>query len=296
MKVTKKTFVYKTINNISIEADLFELTDNRELKPGIIWLHGGGLIFGSRTDLPEEQLNFYLANGYNVLSIDYRLAPETKLPEIVNDIKDAFEWVHSNGSTLGIDSAKIFVIGHSGGAYLALISGCFEKNPPKAIVSFYGCGEIYSGWYNKSGSLYAGDILTAEEEAKKLISDSALTSASFEDRFDLFILCEEKGFWPLLVTGHNPVNEKQWYEPYCPIHNINATYPPVLLIHGDKDTYVPVEQSILLDKELESNNIRHKFIRVKNYGHAFDLLEGGLSNPDISKVFLEVIDFLNGIS
>jgi predicted esterase len=55
---------------------------------------------------------------------------------------------------LKIDSNNIFVIGHSGGAYLALMSGYFLENPPKAIVTFYGYGEIQSEWYNKPDSFY----------------------------------------------------------------------------------------------------------------------------------------------
>src|SRR5687767_5047291 len=95
--IDKKTFTYKTIDKIQIKADLFRTTDNTSLKPVIIWIHGGALIFGSRNDLPEEQKKFYLKAGYSVVLIDYRLAPSTKLPEIVNDVADAIQWVHKNG-------------------------------------------------------------------------------------------------------------------------------------------------------------------------------------------------------
>lgn len=294
VQIKKKTFVYKNINKISIKADLFQTGDNNTIKPGIIWIHGGGLIFGSRTDLPEEQMKFYLANGYSVVSIDYRLAPETKLPDIVNDIKDAIQWVRLKGpDSLGIDSNEIFVIGHSGGAYLALVSGYFVENPPKAIVSFYGYGDIQGEWYSKPNSFFLTQPLINEDEVKKLIRDSVITSASFEERFNIYLFSRQKGLWPLLVSGHDPVKEIEWFDRYCPLKNINANYPPVLLIHGDKDTDVPFEQSVLMDRKLELNNIKHEFIRVKNYGHVFDLFEGGLTNPEISKVFTEVMDFLN---
>ena len=76
----KKTFIYKSIDKVTIKADLFQNAGDSRLKPVIVWIHGGGLIFGSRTDIPEEQLKLYLNAGFSLVSIDYRLAPETKLP------------------------------------------------------------------------------------------------------------------------------------------------------------------------------------------------------------------------
>ncbi len=294
IQLTKKTFIYKTANKCSIKADLFQTADGSKLKPGIVWIHGGGLIFGSRTDLPDEQLRLYLKAGFSLVSIDYRLAPETKLPDVVNDITDAIKWVRLNAFvSLGIDSTRIFVIGHSGGAYLALMSGYFLENPPKAIVSFYGYGEIQSPWCTKPDSFYLTKTLVREDQVGKLIRDSAITSASFEQRYNVYLFSRQKGVWSSLVSGHDPVTEREWFDKYCPIKNIKANYPPVLLIHGDNDTDVPFEQSALMDKELELKNIKHKFIIVKNHGHVFDLFEGGLSKPEVSEVFNEVIGFLN---
>lgn len=293
-KIIYKTFIYKTVGKTSIKADLIKTPDDSTLKPVIIWIHGGGLIFGSRTDIPEEQVKLYLKAGYSLVSIDYRLAPETKLPEIVDDVKDAIKWVRFNASeSLRVDSTKIFVIGHSGGAYLALLTGYFLNNPPKAIVSFYGYGDIQSDWYSKPDSFSLKKNLVSEDEEKKLICDSAITSASFENRFTIYLFSRQKGLWPLIVCGHNPANEKEWFDKFCPIRNITPNFPPVLLIHGDQDKDVPFEQSVLMDKALELKNIKHKFIRVNNYGHVFDLVEGGLKNQKVSEVFTEVLNFLN---
>jgi acetyl esterase/lipase len=290
--IVYKTFIYKTVGTTNIKADLIKKTDNAT-KPVIIWIHGGGLIFGSRADIPEEQRNLYLDAGYSIVSIDYRLAPETKLPDIASDVVDAINWVRSNAAdSLKIDSKRIFLVGHSGGAYLALLAGYFLKNPPNAMVSFYGYGQIDSEWLSKPDPFYLTQTLISEDEVNKLISDSPVTAASFKDRFSVYVFCRQRGFWPLLVSGHNPANEKDWFERYAPLRNIGANYPPVLLIHGDKDKDVPFEESVLLDKELKLKNIKHKFIRVNNYGHVFDLADGGLSNPVVSEVFNAVLDFL----
>lgn len=292
--ISRKTFTYKTVGKTPIKADLFHTKSNNELKPAIVWIHGGGLIFGSRTDLPEEQKMYYLKAGYSIVSIDYRLAPETKLPEIVNDVKDAIQWIHQNGKdSLGIDATKLFVIGHSGGAYLALLSGHFPNNPLRGIVSFYGYGDIQGDWCNKPDSFYLTQTIISDAEAKKLIIDSIITSASYDNRFNLYKYSRQNGFWTQLVSGHNIAKERNWFASYCPAKNIPANYPPVLLIHGNKDTDVPFSQSLRMAKQLKKNKIQYRFVEMNNYNHVFDLLEGGLSNPDIAKVFEEVRVFLN---
>lgn len=294
LEIRKKTFTYKSVGETPIQADLFQTTNDNKLKPAIIWIHGGGLIFGGRADLPEEQKLLYLKAGYSVVSIDYRLAPETKLPEIVNDVKDAIQWVHRNGKdSLRIDPNKLFVIGHSGGAYLALLSGSFPDNPLRGIVSFYGYGDIQTDWCNQPDSVYLAQPLISDTEAKKMMYDSTITSASFDNRFNLYKYSRQTGLWTQLVSGHDILKEKDWFNRYCPSKNISAHYPPVLIIHGDKDTDVPFEQSLLMAKQLRANKIQHKLIKLNNYGHVFDLMEGGLTNPDISKVFADVLAFIN---
>lgn len=291
-KITK-TFSYKTIGSIHVKADLFSGSGNVKLKPVTIWIHGGGLLFGSRSDLPEEQLNFYLTAGYSVVSIDYRLAPETKLPEIVSDVRDAVKWVHLYGKdSLRIDPDKIFVVGHSGGAYLALVSGYAKGVRPKAIVSFYGYGDIRSEWYTNPDTLHFSKTTISQEAARKLIRDSVITSASVEDRLALYFYSRQTGTWPFLVTNRNPRKEQEWFDTYCPIKNIDSRYPPVLLIHGDKDTDVPYYESTRLKNKLTSKRIDNKLIPMNNYGHLFDVFEGGLSNPRIADVFHEVLLFL----
>lgn len=294
--IVKKAFVYKTVGNLSIGADVYSAATSTKakLKPAIIWIHGGGLIFGSRSDLPEEQLNLYTKAGFTVIAIDYRLAPETKLPGIVADVNDAIEWVYTNGTkAFSIDTSCLFLVGHSGGAYLALVAGYTAKHKPAAIVSFYGYGDIQADWYTKPDSFFLAMPLIREDEVAKMIHDTAIASAAVNSRLNLYFYTRQQGVWPQLVTGHDPAKEKEWFYSYCPLKNFQSSYPPVLLIHGDKDNDVPCEQSVLMNQVLESKKVKHRFIQLNGYGHVFDVFSGGFSNPGVKKVFDEVIDFLN---
>jgi acetyl esterase/lipase len=293
IKYEKQTFVYKTIGQDSVKSDFYRISNDKKVRPIIVWIHGGALIWGSRNSIPKEQLEFYLKSGYSLLSIDYRLSPETKLNEIVEDIKDAIIWVQNNDTQLQIDKKRIFVIGHSAGGYLALITGYILDNPPRAIVSFYGYGDIQSEWCNQPDSFYIHMGEVPKEKAFKLIRGSVITSASYNERFDLYLYCRQQGIWTNIVSGHDQIKEPEYFNRFCPIKNINRNFPPVLLIHGDNDTDVPFKQSVLMNEALSLKNIDHQFIRMTGFDHAFDKMEGGLDNTQISNTFYEVIKFMD---
>jgi len=83
-----QTVIYRTVGPLEIPADVF-LPTGTGPHPVVLWIHGGALIFGDRRMLPAEQRARYLRAGLAVVSIDYRLAPETKLAGILEDLDAA---------------------------------------------------------------------------------------------------------------------------------------------------------------------------------------------------------------
>ena len=88
-------------------------------RPVLVWMHGGGWVFG---DLNSADRNcHYFCHDLNciVVSVAYRLAPETIFPGAINDAYFATQWVAKNARELGIDNSRIAVGGDSSGANLA---------------------------------------------------------------------------------------------------------------------------------------------------------------------------------
>jgi acetyl esterase/lipase len=77
--VEKTTHTYKRVGDLEIQADVYRPRDD-EFRPVVMWIHGGALISGSRSGVSQRVLEDFTRAGYAVVSIDYRLAPETKLP------------------------------------------------------------------------------------------------------------------------------------------------------------------------------------------------------------------------
>jgi acetyl esterase/lipase len=294
---SKQSYTYKIVAGCQIQADVYRKPDDL-VRPAILWLHGGALIFGDRGTLSPDQLERYVSAGYTVVAADYRLAPEVKLDAIIEDLQDAYQWVRARGPDLfGTDPDRIAVIGHSAGGYLTLMTGFCVNPRPQALVSFYGYGDISGEWYSRPDPFYSQEPAVSRDEAYQAVGGPAITGTpfeggTFEERCRFYVYCRQQGLWPQEVTGHDPDNDPEWFDRFCPVRNVTRDYPPTLLIHGDQDTDVPFEQSVLMAEELARHGAVHELITMPNRGHGLDVDGKGMRDPTISGLFDYVLAFL----
>jgi len=108
------------VGSLEIKAEVFFDPASRTPRPVVVQIHGGALMVGRRAAGPGR-LHKRLIDAGCVVSIDYRLAPETKLLEIVSDVVDAHAWVRKEGPALfGADPKRVATTGWSAGGYLTL--------------------------------------------------------------------------------------------------------------------------------------------------------------------------------
>ena len=272
----KKTYTYKTVGEVPIRADVYRADDSRVI-PAVIWLHGGALIVGSRSAVPRQLLDLCRREGFALVSLDYRLAPEVKLPAIVQDVEDAFGWLGEQGpKRLRIDPARMVVTGGSAGGYLTLTTGFRVKPRPVALVAYWGYGDVDGDWYTKPSEYYRKQVPpVGKEEAYRAVGGGVLTGTEGEGqkaRGRFYLYLRQNGLWTKEVTGFDPDKDRQALDAYCPVRNVSRVYPPTLLIHGTEDTDVPYEQSAAMSKELSRHKVPHELITVKGAGHG---LAGG---------------------
>jgi acetyl esterase/lipase len=289
---SKRTFVYKQVGQCKIHLTAYR-SPGEEVRPVVLWIHGGALIAGHRSNISSDQLKGYLDSGFVVVAIDYRLAPETKLADIIQDVRDAAKWLRSEPARgLKIDPARLAVVGHSAGGYLTLMAGFCLDQRPKALVAFYGYGDIATEWYSRPDSFYnQSEPAVPKEEAYQAVDGPPISEGS-NHRFEFYLYCRQQGLWPQEVAGHDPAKEPRAFEPFCPIRNVTKDYPPTMLLHGDKDTDVPYQQSVDMAEALKRSNVECVFVTVKNGGHGFDSARGGLKDPENAERFQRVLQFL----
>ncbi len=288
-KAKPMTFVYKTVDSCAIKADVYGAADSA--RPVVLWIHGGALIMGNRGGVDQALVDKLLQSGCVVVSIDYRLAPETKLPAILEDVQDACKWIRKKGPDLfHADAKRLAVLGGSAGGYLTLTTGFRVEPRPLALVSFWGYGDIAGAWYSRPDPFYAAQPAVPKEEAYQAVGGPVLAESSGKNnRHRFYLYCRQNGLWPKEVTGHDPDQEPKALAPWCPVRNVTPQYPPTLLVHGTKDTDVPYEQSAMMDKELGRQGVEHELITVEEAGHGL----AGAKPAILADIQDRVVAFVN---
>ncbi len=290
MPISVNTYAYKNTPHGDIYLDIYQNPSLSKGTPVILWLHGGALIGGSRVGLEGPRTEgfdrWYLSEDFAVIAIDYRLAPETKAPDIIMDIKDAIQWVRTEGANLeNIDPDRLGVVGHSAGGYLALMAGTFAP-PPQALVSFYGYSDIVGDWLCKPAPFYCQKPRVSEDDAYKLVQGPPVSHRRGDGGFYLY--CRQNGLWPQEVGGKDPTLDPLFFKSFCPHLNVSEAYPPTLLLHGDQDTDVPYQQSIVMAEALTQTGIENHLHIIKDAGHGFE----GHDDPQEPNVRKTVKEFL----
>ena len=153
-------------NDIELKLDVYQPAgDTLDKRPVIIWVHGGGMYVGSKSE-NWDPVSFladdFAKKGYVFVSIDYRLNPEWEATNAFNetiknaaqDVASSVEWVKENATEYGIDSNRIIIAGHSAGAEIAdnyyfsnylTPDSEYDKSGVSAVISVSGNRLFYDG-------------------------------------------------------------------------------------------------------------------------------------------------------
>ncbi|MBC8354637.1 MAG: alpha/beta hydrolase [Planctomycetes bacterium] len=287
-QIKMKTYTYKKVGELEIKLDVYRASDET-IRPLVVWIHGGALINGHRAGVSGRVKKWALDSGYVLASIDYRLAPETQLPEIIQDVEDAFTWLHKEGpSLLKIDPERIVVSGGSAGGYLTFVTGHRVNPRPKALVPFWGYGDLVGDWYSRPSPhpRHHGTKLTRAEAFKQVSGPPVSDSRDRVGNGGAFYQhCRQKGIWPKSVSGWDPHTQAERFHPFMPLKNVTADYPPTLMIHGTADTDVPYEQSVLMAAEFKRHQVPHELVSIPDAEHGLGGGDAKLIDEAYAKAF-----------
>lgn len=216
-------------------------------RPAIIQVHGGGWTVGSRKDQGIPLLTHLAANGWVGFNIDYRLSPRSRWPDHIVDVKQAIAWVREHASEYGIDPGFIAITGGSAGGHLAALAALTPGDPlfqpgfEDADTSVAACVPFY-GVY---------DLL--DEDRHHFRPLGALLQRS--------------------VFRARRKQQPDLFRAASPLHRITADAPPFLVVHGDRDSLVTIEEARGFARKLrELSREPTYYVEVHGGQHAFDVL------------------------
>lgn len=179
--------------------------------------------------------------------------------------------------------------GGSAGGYLTQMTGFCVNPHPRALVSYYGYGDITSAWYSRPDPFYLKQPHVSKEEASQAVGSQVISEPPAKNQRGRFYLyTRQQGIWPKEVAGHDPDTENKWFDRYCPLRNVTARYPPIMLIHGTTDTDVPCEESKKMDEKLTQKGVTHEFITVPDAGHGLS----GLKPEETARIAGRAVAFI----
>jgi acetyl esterase/lipase len=285
------TYRFGTADGVELLADVYG-SGGETPCPVIMYIHGGALMMGSRTHIRPTLVELCRDEGYIAVAMDYRLAPESKLPAILDDLRGAFRWVREEGPALfGADPTRMAAVGNSAGGNLSLLVGHQVMPRVNAIVSYYGYGDVMGPWYSQPDPLHCStQPAVSREEALAVIQPHPIADDLGDGgRGKFYLYCRQQGCWPREVLDADPAVDPAPYIPFCPERNVTAEYPPTLLLHGNNDTDVPYGLSVSMAAALAQKGVPHEMITIDGGGHGF---MGNLADLQVAAAEARVREFL----
>lgn len=277
-----ETFSFLDIHSLTLSVSFYR--SSAPLKnQTIIYFHGGGLIWGSRDDLPEEFIALFLNAGYHFLTVDYPLAPETSLPQIYASSAKAVEWFSTHFKTLLHLSAPDYILfGRSAGAYLAfLLARDTELHfKPNRLISFYGYSSIQEPFYLSPSSYYQKFPDIPKMLVDQLTQPAPLAKGVLENRYAIYIYARQKGKWLDLVL-RDQKEKKRFSLTKQDLMNL----PPTFLAQSKTDKDVPYQTAVELKQIIPNVEL----FSVENAKHDFD---SDPSNKNAQEAYLNLIQWL----
>lgn len=252
-----KDIVYAETGNRKLLLDIY-MPQNTEQPYLVVWIHGGAWRSGSKENPPPGLIK----KGYALASIDYRLSEEAIFPAPIHDIKAAIRFLRGNAKKYAYRSDKIIIWGSSSGGHYAALTGVTNNDP-------YYEGSL--GDYTKESSSVQA-ILDFYGPTDFLTILNQSTPHGLEVRVPALKLLLGK-----------PVEEvPDLARRASPVFLVDSTDPPVLIVHGDQDPQVPVNQSLELMAVYKKKKLSYQLEIIPGAVH------GGKEYD--SKEMMEIID------
>ncbi|MCU0566096.1 MAG: alpha/beta hydrolase [Oculatellaceae cyanobacterium Prado106] len=211
--------------------------------PTLVVIYGGA--WRSGTPKQDAEFNRYIAKqGYSVVAIDYRHAPQYQFPTQLEDVRTAIAYIQNNAQKLEVDVNRMAVLGRSAGAHLAMLAAYPPDSPPfRAVINYYGPVDLTLG-YN-------------DPPVPDPIDTRAVLRA---------------------FLGSTPQEQAERYRVASPYTYAEGRLPPSLLIYGKRDHIVKSVFGRRLYEKLQATGNSAILIEIPWAEHAFDAVFQGVSN------------------
>lgn len=267
----------------------------RDRHIAVFYLHGGGLLYGERDDLPQPYIRQLTDAGYTLFCADYPLAPESPLPQIVDTTFQIWRAAVAEPQAAG-EYKTHFLFGRSAGAYLSLllarkIGRREDMLRPAGILDFYGYHTITDVAFSKPAKAYERLPEVTRPQVDKLAGDSSrmVTTGPKPLRYALYVHARQhEGAW-LDLMGLGGDGQNRSPDAWSLTDDEVVQLPPLFITASSGDEDVPFRLSKAL-----SRMAPHAVMKPVYYlPHDFDR---DVNDPTGAKAYSQAIDWMDSIA
>ena len=230
-----------------LHLDVYRRRDRPTNCPTLLQIHGGGWMVGSKNEQGVPLMLQLASRGWVCVSVDYRLAPRATFPDPLLDVKQAIRWIREHAAEYGANPDFLVVTGGSAGGHLCTLTALTANDPEyqpgfedvdtsvRGCVAFYGVYDFTDrhGHYRNPG-------------LKNLLARYVMK---------------------MPLTGNQEV-----YEKASPMSRVHADAPPFFVIHGERDTLVPVAEARRFTETLRASlRVPVAYAEIPGAQHAFEI-------------------------
>jgi acetyl esterase/lipase len=256
----KEDVIYGRKPGLALTMDVF--TPKGETNgAAIIWVVSGGW-FSSHEAINVGAINEYLKRGYTVFAVVHGAQPKYTIPEVIGDMHRAVRFIRLHAKDYKIDPDRIGITGGSAGGHLSLMQGCAgtlgdpnAKDPVEiassrvqAVACFFPPTDFFN--YGKPGENALGvGVLEA-----------------FAAPFDFHEYDQKvRKLKPIVDSAERTKIGRA----ISPVYHVSSDDPPTLIIHGDADKLVPIQQAELIITKLKENGVEAKLVTKPGAAHGW---------------------------
>jgi acetyl esterase/lipase len=229
--------------------DVWRRPDSPPNAPVLLFVPGGAWVQGTRVLQGYTLLSRLVEQGWVCLTMDYRVSPVHRWPRHVEDVNAAIAWARANVDEYGGDRDFVAIAGCSAGGHLAALAGLTPGD------------EAYRGELADSADTSV-DAVVGIYGRYDWQDRSTPTRKNFQS------------FLERVVVRRSQSRHPEVFEAASPIARVHEDAPPFLLVHGERDTIIPVaEAHQFRDRLLEVSRNPVEYVEVPRAGHAFDLVD-----------------------
>ncbi|HWE07413.1 MAG TPA: alpha/beta hydrolase, partial [Rhizomicrobium sp.] len=247
--------VYGTVDGTDLHVDIAHPKQVPDKPmPAVLLIHGGGWAGGTHKGYLPMQL---AEHGYFIATVEYRLSGEAPWPAQIEDCKLAIRWLRANAERYHVDPNRIGVMGHSAGGHLVSCLGTLGNET----------------------SLDVGDFQGISSRVQAVVDEAGPVDFTPAGRPTLGTVTDDHPGLVKLFGGSFDAKKDAWTQASAALH-VSKDTPPFLILHGEKDTLVPIHQAEEMADALKKAGVPVELIRVKNGNHGLHTDKPGDPPPD----------------